>query len=99
MTGATSEATSAKSQADAARSELLATFNEWYQLNFDEPMEATRAPVREAQETQPRAAEVMDDDEQFEQLQMQRVMAEAPESLPFMRARKAAVDHQRLKRK
>ena len=38
--------------------------------------------------TTSQSQEVMDDDEQFEQLQMQRVMAENPESLAFVRARK-----------
>ena len=37
----------------------------------------------------PCALQVMDDDEQFEHMQMTRVMETEPESLAFVRARKA----------
>ena len=40
------------------------------------------------------AGEVMDDDEQFEHMQMTRVLETEPESLAFVRARKAqAIRH------
>ena len=82
------QAASAASEVDAARQELLTQFNEWYAIAFHEQAEPLLQPsVREP----PPAADkdVMDDDEQFEQLQMARVMADEPESLAFVRARKA----------
>jgi len=73
---------------DAAREELLTEFNAWYALSFHEPVEPLRQPsTREP--APPADKDVMDDDEQFEQLQMARVMADEPESLAFVRARKA----------
>ena len=88
MVAAGEQAASAASEVDAARQELLTQFNEWYAIAFHEQAEPLLQPsVREP----PPAADkdVMDDDEQFEQLQMARVMADEPESLAFVRARKA----------
>ena len=89
MVAAADTAANAASEVDAARQELLEQFNEWYALNFHEPVEPLQQPsVREP--PPPADKDVMDDDEQFEQLQMARVMADEPESLAFVRARKAA---------
>ena len=76
---------SSELEVDHAREALLTDFNEWYRESFNETADvlAHRAPP----EPKPQA-EVMDDDEQFEQLQMQRVLEESPESLAFVRARR-----------
>ena len=88
MIKAAESASAAASEVDAARQELLTQFNEWYSISFHEPAESLLQPsTREP--PPPADKDVMDDDEQFEQLQMARVMADEPESLAFVRARKA----------
>lgn len=88
MLAAGDAAATAASEVDASRTELLTQFNEWYAVNFNAALEPLQmAATRE--EPPPQTADVMDDDEQFEQLQMARVMAEEPESLAFVRARKS----------
>jgi len=97
MTQATRDCETFAADAESARSELLSTFNEWYAMNFNEPaIEGSTtggaALTRSAVPTEPEAAapgDVMDDDEQFEMLQLARVMAEAPDSLAFVNARKS----------
>ena len=87
MVAAGEQAASAASEVDAARQELLTQFNEWYAIAFHETAEPLMQPS--VREPPPADKDVMDDDEQFEQMQMQRVMDDEPESLAFVRARKA----------
>ena len=96
MTQATQDAAAASLEVSEARTELITTFNEWYAASFHETAEPS-API--AREVAPptetmEPGDTMDDDERFEQLQMARVMAEAPESLAFVRARKNATARQ-----
>jgi len=85
MTASTSDVEKHTVEEEAARKELVANFNEWFAASFNEPL------LPEAQPTAPPPAsapsDVMDDDEQFEQLQMARVLESNPDSLAFVRAR------------
>lgn len=77
------------SSVDHLREQLLSGFNTWYSESFyDGDAAAAPAPIP-VKSPSPENRDVMDDDEQFEQLQMQRVMAEEPESLAFVRARQS----------
>jgi len=79
---------------DAAREELVAAFNGWYAENFDGPPDlvvaASAAPT-------PAAPPYMDNDEQFELLQRQRMVASDPESVAFHKARTEAKQKRRKK--
>ena len=80
---------------DDVRKQLIDAFNLWYSATFNEPVvAAARLP-----EPEPVVAEKLDDDEAFEQLQMARVMAEEPESLAFVRARKSVSSRPRAPNK
>jgi len=85
MRAAARELGQAEASVNTAREELLTEFNEWY---FDRygPDAVDAAPA--AAPPAERKGDVMDDDEQFEQMQMARVMEEEPDSLAFVRARK-----------
>lgn len=99
MTQATRSAESAALDADNARTELLNTFNQWYAASFtggdvsafnlsaQAPMSAS---LRQPSTAEIEPPEPMDDDEAFEQLQMQRIFDDQPDSLAFVRARKSA---------
>jgi len=76
------------SEVDDARTELLSKFNEWYASSYEEPLDdhgAAPPPPESGQQ------EVMDDDEQFEHMQMAQVLQTEPDSLAFVRARKAVL--------
>lgn len=74
---------------DTSRQTMLRDFDNWYEISFTGTLEAPApAPVEPVGGTV--AAEVLDDDEQFEQLEEAKVMAELPESMAFFRARKLA---------
>ena len=76
--------------ADETRVELVAQFESWYSLSFSEGAENDAMNTSGMDEGLGQTkGDDMDDDEQFEQLQMARVMAEQPESLAFVRARKS----------
>jgi len=87
MQAATARMNELSTEVDTAREALLTSFNEWYAESFNEPAE----PLRGTKVVEPAAEskDVMDDDEAFEVLQMQRVMEEDPNSLAFVRARKS----------
>ena len=87
---------SASAIVDEARTELLTTFNEWYASVHNEAVEPL--VPRPNEDLGPPSADKMDDEEQFEQLQMARVMAEEPESLAFVRARKQMQKSSRRKK-
>ena len=84
-------ANEAASEVDNAREKLLSGFNTWYAESFNEPAGSTLDFIRPSTAPLPMSetkADVMDDDEAFEHLQMTRVMDTAPESLAYVRARK-----------
>jgi len=70
---------------------LLKSFDDWFVRSFT--MVPDEIVTQVAGSTISRDA--MDDDEQFEQMQMDRVMAEKPESLAFVRARKSVRSRKR----
>ena len=96
MLAAADTVAAAASSVDEARMELLTMFNEWYATVHNEEPEPL---VPKFDEPPPPTADVMDNDEQFEQLQMARVMAEEPESLAFVRARKTMIQRKGATRK
>ena len=74
--------------ADETRVELVAQFESWYSLSFSEGAENDAMNTSGMDEGLGQTkGDDMDDDEQFEQLQMTRVMETQPESLAFVRAR------------
>jgi len=79
------------SEVDSARQNLLKSFDDWFVRSFT--MVPDEIVTQVAGSTISRDA--MDDDEQFEQMQMDRVMAEKPESLAFVRARKSVRSRKR----
>ena len=71
--------------ADVSRQELLQLFDDWCANSLgDSGTPAIASPGGGAGD------DPMDEDEQFEQMQIAKVMAEEPESLAFVRARNAA---------
>ena len=64
-----------------------------YTLSFSEEGEGfgDTLGLSTSQAGAPGGADTMDEDEQFEQLQLDRVMAEEPDSLAFVRARKSVL--------
>lgn len=108
MTQATRSAESAALDADNARTELLNTFNQWYAASFtggdvsafnlsaQAPMSAS---LRQPSTAEIEPPEPMDDDEAFEQLQMQRIFDDQPDSLAFVRARKSAKGGQKPRKR
>merc|ERR1719217_1193954 len=75
MRAATAAMDSAKSTEDETRAELLKQFDSWYTLSFsEEGMDDLGAGTRSLSMTA--GQDTMDDDEQFDQLQLDRVMAE-----------------------
>ena len=78
--------------ADETRVELLAQFESWYSLSFSEGAENDAMNTGGMDEGLGQTkGDDMDDDEQFEQLQLDRVMAEEPDSLAFVNARKSVI--------
>jgi hypothetical protein len=93
MRAATQAMEEANATADETRVELLKQFESWYELSFSEgaendAMNTSSMSVGELGQTK---GDDMDDDEQFEQLQLDRVMAEEPDSLAFVNARKSVI--------
>ena len=88
MTEATQKATECDAEANATRAEMLSSFNEWYAASFNEPLEEV-VPKPPEPVLEPQSADIMDDDEAFEALQLTKVMEENPDMLPYTRARKA----------
>ena len=96
MRAATAAMESASSTVDETRAELLAQFESWYMLTFTEDegendaMNTSSKSIGELGQTAS-GHDDMDDDEQFDQLQLDRVMAEEPDSLAFVNARKSVI--------
>ena len=84
---ATISANEATEAADAARKGLVDAFEAWHGKAAATPDGPLAAAVDEAES--PARTDRMDNEEEFEQLQMRRVMETAPESLAFVRARKS----------
>ena len=72
--------------ADESRQELLRQFDEWCANSLGD----AGTPTIAATTGGGGGDDPMDEDEQFEQMQIAKVMAEEPESLAFVRARNAA---------
>jgi len=87
MTQVSAEVVQKQEAIDLARQTLLADFEQWYVASFTD---GEPAPAPTSGQAPVPVEDPMDEDEQFEQLQMSRVIADEPESLPFLRARKAA---------
>lgn len=81
--------------ADEKRAELLTSFDSWYTLSFSEEGElgggADAGLLASQAGTDGGLNDTMDEEEKFEQLQVDNVMAEDPDSLAFVRARKAVL--------
>lgn len=93
MRAANAAMESASQQADEKRAELLRQFDSWYTLSFSEEGvgdEASGLMTSQAG-TDSGLNDTMDEEEKFEQLQVDNVMAEDPDSLAFVRARKAVL--------
>jgi len=78
-----SDIETAATDVDRHRQALMADFDHWYSASFLGGDDDRADPDRGAMN------DPMDEDEQFEHMQMARVMAEEPESLAFTRARVA----------
>ena len=74
---------------DDARQALLNAFNAWYIESFNEKPTFTSSAAAVSVLPHAEMTDTLDDDEQFEQLQMAKVLETEPESLAFVRARKA----------
>lgn len=92
MRAATQAMEAAGATADETRVALLAQFESWYALSFSEGAEndAMNSIGMDEGLGQTKGDD-MDDDEHFEQLQLDRVMAEEPDSLAFINARKSVI--------
>ena len=80
--------------ADEKRAELLRQFDSWYTLSFSEEGAMDDAGLMTSQAGTDGGGglnDTMDEEEKFEQLQVDNVMAEDPDSLAFVRARKAVL--------
>ena len=93
MTQATASFTKSTSDASNARAKLMSGFEEWYATGHETAGAATSQELLEPGPTE--SAEMFDNDEAFEALQMSRIMAEAPESLAFVRARSTVKPNRR----
>ena len=79
---------------DSARTELLKQFDEWYAANFPDAPQTTSFPAPPARTPSPTkgaGGDTMDEDEQFEAMQLQRVMQthQDPTAAAFFSAKKA----------
>ena len=89
MKAAVDKIRAATASVESTREALLTEFNEWYAETYGaDAAAAAPEPVVEPVKT----GDVMDDDEQFEYMQMAKVLEEQPDSLAFVRARKAVND-------
>ena len=84
MRAAAAAMEAAEREAGSLRQQLVSTFENWYAETFTDDLGATVGDAAAAA-----AHEAMDDDEKFEALQTENVMASNPESLAYFRANKA----------
>ena len=93
MVGITKEIDSLAAEEDAERQALLHHFNGWY---VEQHGVAPEDAVRSRGELM--KANGLDDDEAFEKLETERLIGQAPDSLAFVRASRAAKLKGRAKR-
>eukprot|EP00466_Bigelowiella_natans_P009991 jgi/Bigna1/64103/fgenesh1_kg.67_\ len=80
-----------KSLVKQSKLKLCSAFLEWYRAEYGDPTKTRHSDAPGPQIPDNGAEDVLDDAEQFDNLERQRIMEEDPDSLAFFNARKTMV--------